>query len=88
MSDFINVVLLPVLGTVLTAVIAYIGVKLKGILEEGEKETREEVKGLREDIQSLMQKPAKRWEALVAAAIGAVVTGLIAFIFFKFGLKP
>lgn len=59
-----------------------------GNLEKGEKETREEVKGLREDIQSLMQKPAKRWEALVAAAIGAIVTGLIAFALFKFGLKP
>ena len=57
-------------------------------LEQGEKETREEVKGLRGDIQELMQKPAKRWEAIVAAAIGAIVTGLIAFVFFKLGLKP
>lgn len=57
-------------------------------LEQGEKETREEVKGLRGDIQELMQKPAKRWESIVAAAIGAVVAGLIAFVFFKLGLKP
>lgn len=59
-----------------------------GNLEEGEKETRKEVKGLRDDIQTLMQKPAKRWETIVAAAISAIVTGLIAFALFKFGLKP
>ena len=59
-----------------------------GNLEEEEKETRKEVKGLRDDIQTLMQKPAKRWETIVAAAISAIVTGLIAFALFKFGLKP
>ena len=30
----------------------------------------------------------ERWEAVVAAAIGAIVTGLSAFVLFKLGLKP
>lgn len=40
------------------------------------------------DIKEMSSKPAKRWEALIAAAIGAVVAGLIAYAFFKLGLKP
>ena len=47
-----------------------------------------EIKEVRKDIKELVDKPAKRWEAIVAAAIGAVVAGLIAFVFFKLGLKP
>ncbi|MCH5197339.1 MAG: holin [Oscillospiraceae bacterium] len=33
MSDFVNIVLLPILSTALTAIVAYIGVKLKAIFE-------------------------------------------------------
>lgn len=36
MSEFVNIVLLPILSTVLTAVIAYVGVKLKDLLERSE----------------------------------------------------
>jgi|GEM_PF-507712 len=55
MSDFINVVLLPVLSTVLTAVIAYIGVKLKGILEksENEKEKKDAAKTCVQAVEQL-----------------------------------
>ena len=47
-----------------------------------------EIKEVRKDIKELVDKPAKRWEAIVGAVIGAVVAGLIAFVFFKLGLKP
>ena len=47
-----------------------------------------EIKEVRKDIKALVDKPAKRWEAIVAAAIGAIVAGLIAYAFFKLGLKP
>ena len=34
MNDIINIVLVPVLGTIITAVVSYIGVKLKAMLEK------------------------------------------------------
>lgn len=33
MSDFVNIVLVPVLGTVITAIVGYLGVKIKSLLE-------------------------------------------------------
>lgn len=34
MSDFVNIVLVPVLGTVITAIVGYLGVKIKSLLEK------------------------------------------------------
>ena len=36
MKEFINVVLLPILGTALTAMLSYVGLKLKAIYERAE----------------------------------------------------
>lgn len=34
MNDFVQIVLVPVLGTIITAVVGYIGVKIKGLIEK------------------------------------------------------
>jgi LL-H family phage holin len=34
MNDFVNIVLVPVLGTVITAIVGYLGLKIKSLLEK------------------------------------------------------
>lgn len=41
----------------------------------------------RHDVDELKAKPSKRWEAVIGGAVGALVTGLVAFVMMKFGLR-
>ncbi len=44
------------------------------------------IDGLDGKMDTLLSKPGKRWEAVVAAVISAVVGGLIVFVMTKIGL--
>lgn len=41
---------------------------------------------LSSDVMNLNNKPAKRWEAVVSALIGAVVSGLVVYLMMRVGL--
>lgn len=55
MNDFVNIVLLPILSTVLTGVVAYIGVKLKALYEriENDKTKKDAAKTCVQAIEQL-----------------------------------
>ena len=44
------------------------------------------VKEIKDDVKTLTNKSAKRWDGIVEKAVSAVVGGLIAYVFFKLGL--
>lgn len=45
-----------------------------------------EIKEMKADIKSLINKPAKRWDSTITAIITALVAGVVGFILAKFGL--
>ena len=46
-----------------------------------------EVSEIKEEVEELKMKPAKRWDSVVAAVVSAIVGALIAYIAMKLGLK-
>lgn len=58
-------------------------VKVLAVREENVENT---VKEIKDDVKTLTDKPAERWNGVVEKAISAVVGGLVAYVFFKLGL--
>lgn len=48
-----------------------------GELATGQKTITDNIKAMRNDVDELRQKPAKRWDAVIAAAISAIVAYII-----------
>lgn len=46
-------------------------------LAAGQEEMKGDVKGLRGDVDDIKMRPAKRWDAVIAAAISAVVAYIL-----------
>lgn len=44
------------------------------------------VKEIKDDVKTLTNKPAKRWDGMVDKAISAVVGGIIGYFLFKLGI--
>jgi hypothetical protein len=42
---------------------------------------------LKKDVEDLKSRPGKRWDLIVSGIIGAIITGLVAFIMVRAGLK-
>ena len=61
--------------------------KHMAITEERYNQIRTDTTEIKEQIRTLSEKPAKRWESLVGAVIGALVAGIIAFMLTKVGIK-
>ena len=45
--------------------------------------TEKKVEGVRVDVDEIKSKPSKRWDTIIAA----IITGVMGFLFAKFGLK-
>lgn len=45
------------------------------------------IDGVDEKLDALLAKPGKRWESIVAAAISAIVSGIVVFMLARFGLQ-
>ena len=52
-----------------------------------QKNTSDAMKKLRDDVDELKEKPAKRWESIVGAILAAIAGGLITYLFWLAGLK-
>lgn len=50
-------------------------------------QTKDKVQLLSDEINTIKEKPAKRWETVVVGILSAVVTGTVAFVLAKVGLK-
>lgn len=46
-----------------------------------------DVREIKADVKALTAKPGQRWESVISALLSAVVGGLIAYVFFRLGLK-
>ena len=46
-----------------------------------------DVKYIKKDINTLKEKPAKRYEQIVGYVLSALIGGIVGFILFKIGLK-
>lgn len=44
------------------------------------------IEEIKEKVGLLVDKPARRWDTLITAGITAIVTGLIAYVFYRLGL--
>lgn len=55
------------------------------ILAEREENVENDVKEIKEDVKSLTNKPAKRWDSLVDKIILTVAAAVVGFILAKFG---
>ena len=56
------------------------------VLANREEQVEKDVKEIKVDVKTLAEKPAKRWESIVAACIAAIVGGLIGFLFSQLGI--
>lgn len=54
-----------------------------------EKQTQMEtgIDEIKSDVKKLTDKPGNRWESVVTVGLTAIVSGLIAYIFFRLGLR-
>ena len=52
-------------------------------LAQGLKETNENIRQMRRDVDDLRLKPGKRWDAIIASAISGSVAAAIAYFFGK-----
>lgn len=51
------------------------------------KTTDEKLDGVKQDVDEMKSKPAKRWDSLISIAISVVVTALITYVLTITGLK-
>ena len=51
------------------------------------KTTDEKLDGVKQDVDEMKSKPAKRWDSLISIAISVVVTALITYVLTVTGLK-
>lgn len=56
------------------------------VLAEKESNVENDVKEIKNDVKTLTNKPAKRWETLVSQAISIIVAAIIGFFLAKIGL--
>lgn len=56
------------------------------VIAEKQNDMSTKISDIQEEVKQLVSKPAKRWESLIGYIIGAIVTALIGYIFFKIGL--
>ncbi|MDD2647339.1 MAG: hypothetical protein PHI27_06435 [Eubacteriales bacterium] len=56
-------------------------------LTNAQKNTSDAVKTLRDEMDELKGKPAKRWESVIGSVLGALVGGIIAYFLWATGLK-
>jgi hypothetical protein len=46
-----------------------------------------DVTEMKATLKNISEKPAKNWDAIIKNTISAVIGGVIAFVFYKFGLS-
>lgn len=46
-----------------------------------------EVKSMQKEIESLKEKPAKRWDGAVTTAISTIINGVVVYLLIRGGLK-
>lgn len=56
-------------------------------LTNAQKNTSDAIKTLRDDVDELKGKPAKRWESVVGAILAAISGGAITYLFWLVGLE-
>lgn len=56
------------------------------VLAEREQNVENDVKEIKDDVKSLTNKPAKRWDKIVELVIAALVSGIAGFVLAKIGL--
>lgn len=56
------------------------------VIAEKQNDMSDKISMIQEEVKAMASKPAKRWETLIGYVIGAVVTALISFLFFKIGM--
>lgn len=56
------------------------------VIAEKQNEMSGKISNIQDEVKQLVSKPARRWESLIGYIIGAVVTALVSFLFFKIGM--
>lgn len=56
------------------------------VIAEKQNDMSGKISNIQDELKQLIAKPAKRWESLIGYIIGAVVTALISFLFFRIGM--
>lgn len=56
------------------------------VIAEKQNEMSGKISNIQDEVKQLVSKPARRWETLIGYIIGAVVTALVSFLFFKIGM--
>lgn len=56
------------------------------VLADREERVEGDVKEIKDDVKSIKDKPAKRWESVVTQIITILVAAVVGFILAKFGL--
>jgi hypothetical protein len=57
------------------------------VLADREKRVEGDVREIKDDVKSLKDKPAKRWETVVTCIITAIVAALVGFALAQIGFK-
>jgi hypothetical protein len=57
------------------------------VLADREKRVEGDVREIKDDVKSLKDKPAKRWETVVTCIITAIVAALVGFALAQIGIK-
>lgn len=56
------------------------------VIAEKQNEMAGKISNIQDEVKQLVSRPGKRWESLIGYIIGAVVTALVSFLFFKIGM--
>ena len=56
------------------------------VIAEKQNDMSGRIAEIQEEVKQMASKPARRWETLIGYVIGAIVTALISFLFFKIGM--
>lgn len=56
------------------------------VIAEKQNDMAGRIAEIQDEVKSMASKPAKRWETLIGYVIGAIVTAIISFLFFKIGM--
>lgn len=56
------------------------------VIAEKQNDMSGKISNIQDELKQLIAKPARRWETLIGYVIGAVVTALVSYLFFKIGM--
>ena len=60
---------------------------LEGTQKETKMDLKKDIEGIKSEVEELKAQPGRKWNSVISTVITALVSGLIAYLLFRLGLK-